>query len=114
MRHKPRKAIPYAPVQLSHPVIENHFTESNVIYGVESFLNIFSPRSQVLDCDCDIRLRGLIFQIDTRSWVLRLNHQCDTRPQVINCQCDTRSQALGCVCNTQVSVVHPVAGARPD
>ena len=50
-----RKAICYALVQLSHPFIEKVFTESNVIYGVESDLNIFSPRSQVVNWDCDIR-----------------------------------------------------------
>ena len=54
MRHTTlRKAIRYALVQLSHPVIKNLFTESNVIYGCESDLNIFSPRSQVVNCDCD-------------------------------------------------------------
>ena len=51
----PRKGIRYALVQLSHPFIENLFTESNVIYSVESDLNIFSPRSEVVNWDFDTR-----------------------------------------------------------
>lgn len=35
--------------------MEEHFTEPNVIYGVESNLNIFCPRSQVVNRDCDVR-----------------------------------------------------------
>ena len=51
----PRKGIRYALVQLSHPVVENLFAESNVIYGVKIDLNIFSPRSQVVNWDFDTR-----------------------------------------------------------
>ena len=51
----PRKGICYALVQLSHPFIENLLTESNVIYGVESDLNIFDPRSEVVNWDFDTR-----------------------------------------------------------
>ena len=52
-----REEIRYALVQLSHPLafIEKLFTELNVIYGVESDLNMFSPWSQVVNWDCDIR-----------------------------------------------------------
>jgi hypothetical protein len=55
MGHEAEKTIRYALVQLSHPVIEKLFTESDVIYGGESDLDIFRPRSQVLNCDCDTR-----------------------------------------------------------
>ena len=50
-----RKVIRYALVQLSHPFIKKTYTESNVIYGVEGDLNVFIPRSQVVNWDCDIR-----------------------------------------------------------
>jgi hypothetical protein len=81
-----RKAIRYALVQLSHPFIEKLFTESNVIYGGEGDLNMFNPRPQVLNCDCDIR-----FQVLKR----------DTQSLVSICDCDAQ-------------VMHPVEDARPD
>jgi hypothetical protein len=45
------KGIRYALVQLRHPFIKNTFTESNVVYGVESDLNSFIPQSQFINWD---------------------------------------------------------------
>ena len=47
-------AIRYALVHLSHPFIEKHLTESNVIYGSRSDFGICRIRSQVLNWDCDV------------------------------------------------------------
>jgi hypothetical protein len=61
-----RKAIRYALVQLSHPFIEKHFTESKVIYGGRSDLGICRIRSQVLDWDLDIQWKVLSYEVCDR------------------------------------------------
>jgi hypothetical protein len=50
-------------VQLSRPFIKKLFTESDVIYGVESDLNVFSPRSQIISWDCEIWSRWQVWII---------------------------------------------------
>ena len=78
-----RKQIRYALVHLSHPTIEKLFTESNVLYGVESNLNVCIPHSQVVNFDIDI-----LYGVENDS------KRFEPRSQVVNWDCDIR-----CTCD---------------
>ena len=70
----PRKGIRYTLVELNHPVIENLFTKLNVMYGGKSDLNMSSPRSQVINrdcqydicwaCDCDTQVDEVVHPVE--------------------------------------------------